>query len=258
MSMLTRHGYIISSDDFAQSYKDELTVAPDNKYVEIKPFPVFEDNDDGTIVVPRYWGEQKFGLAKHVFGHVEKANRLIFDGNLRNDLQKNAADKTINQLINHGGGVLSLATGIGKTVVSLYVACKLKLKTLVVVHKQFLLDQWEERIKQFVPFARIGRLQQRIENVKNCDIVVGMLQSIAMRQYKDCIFEDFGFVIFDEVHVVPAPVFSRALFRLCAPHMLGLSATPVRKDGLSRVINWFIGPIFYEYVLTKKKKSLFK
>jgi superfamily II DNA or RNA helicase len=255
MSILTRHGYIISSDDFSKSDMDELTVAPiKNQYVtKIHPFPVFQNNNN-YVIVPRYWGEKKFGFAKHMFGHVEKATRLIFDGSLRNDMQQKAADKTIQQLNRHGGGVLSLATGIGKTVISLYVACKLKMKTMIIVHKQFLLDQWEERIKTFVPFARVGRLQQQTKNVHDCDIVIGMLQSIVICQYDDCLFQNFGLIIFDEVHVVPAPVFSRALFKLCAPCMLGLSATPVRKDGLSRVINWFIGPIFFEYTLKDKKE----
>ena len=148
--------------------------------------------------------------------------------------------------------VLGDFTVTHNTVVALYVACCLKIKTLVVVHKSFLLDQWEERIKTFVPLARIGRVQQNIEDVDECDIVVGMLQSIAMREYDDETFRDFGLVIFDEVHVVPAPVFSRALLRLSAPYMLGLSATPVRRDGLSHVIHWFIGPTFFEHSLTGK------
>ena len=138
------------------------------------------------------------------------------------------------------------------TAIALYVACIMKVKTLVVVHKQFLTDQWENRIETFVPLAKIGRLQRDMEDVHDCDIVVGMLQSIAMREYDEDILQDFGLVIFDEVHVVPAPVFSRALLRLCAPYMLGLSATPVRRDGLSKVINWFLGPIFYEHSLSEK------
>lgn len=148
--------------------------------------------------------------------------------------------------------VLGDFTVTHNTVISLYTACNIKLKTLVVVHKQFLLDQWEERIRTFVPLARIGRIQQSIEDVDECDIVVGMLQSIAMREYNEDIFRDFGMVIFDEVHVVPAPVFSRALLRLSVPYMLGLSATPVRKDGLTHVINWFVGPTFFKRGIQNK------
>ena len=253
MSLLTRDGYVVSDDDFAPWHADELTVKAEVNPLfntDPQPFPVFENREDGTVAVPRYWGEENFGRPKRLFGHVEKAENLVFKGSMRSDLQNDAVNKTIEQLSTHGGGVLSLCTGFGKTIISLYIACALKVKTLVIVHKQFLLDQWEERIKTFVPFARIGRVQQKIEDVENCDIVIGMLQSVAMRQYDDDTFSDFGFVIFDEVHVVPAPVFSRALLKLCVPYMLGLSATPIRKDGLSRVIHWFIGPTFFHYALS--------
>lgn len=181
-----------------------------------------------------------------MFDHAEPAPRLSFEG-----VQREAVAKSIQQLQIHGG-VLSVATGVGKTVMALCVACTMKTKTLIVVHKQFLMDQWDERIKTFVPGARVGRVHQSTEDVEDCDVVVGMLQSIAMRDYDEDTFRGFGLVIFDECHVVHAPVFSRALRVLCAPHMLGLSATPVRRDGLSRVIHWFLGPTFFEHSLTGK------
>mmetsp|Transcript_7064 Transcript_7064/g.20682 ORF Transcript_7064/g.20682 Transcript_7064/m.20682 type:complete len:427 (+) Transcript_7064:1900-3180(+) len=253
MSFLTREGYVVELCNFEQYHREELTVTQ-----EVSPFynnkaqtfKVFYERDDCTVAVPRYWGIEHFGKPKALFGRTQENSNLTFRGELRSDIQQKAVDASLSQLSNHGGGVLSLCTGAGKTVMALYIACSLKLKTLVVVHKTFLLDQWEERIRTFVPFARVGRVQQAIEDVENCDIVVGMLQSIAMRKYDDTTFEDFGLIIFDEVHVVPAPVFSRVLLRLSAPHMLGLSATPVRRDGLSYVIHWFIGPTFFEHSLT--------
>ena len=154
----------------------------------------------------------------------------------------------------NGRYVLGDFTVTHNTVIALYVACVLKIKTLVVVHKQFLMDQWADRIRQFVPSARIGKLRQNVIDVDNRDIVVGMLQSIAMREYEPEVFDGFGLVIFDEVHVVPAPVFSRALFKSCAPCVLGLSATPERKDGMSYVIRWFIGPVFMELHLENRSE----
>ena len=257
MSLLTRHGYIIDSDDFTDEYNEELIVIADKgPYYsnDVQPFPVYEDRYDGTVAVPRFWGEKNFGRTQELFGYIQKANRLVFKGEMRPGVQQEAAEKTIEQLQTCGGGILSACTGMGKTAIALYVACIMKVKTLVVVHKQFLTDQWEDRIETFVPFAKIGRLQRDMEDVHDCDIVVGMLQSIAMREYDEDLLQDFGLVIFDEVHVVPAPVFSKALLRLCAPYMLGLSATPVRRDGLSKVINWFLGPIFYEHSLSGKSE----
>jgi superfamily II DNA or RNA helicase len=126
--------------------------------------------------------------------NVEKAPRLVFDGVLRSSVQEEAVEKATAQLRSHGGGILSSKTGFGKTVISLNVACAMGLKTMVVVHKQFLADQWEDRIRKFVPLSRVGRLQQDVEDVDDCDIVVGMLQSIAMRDYDEDLFQGFGTV----------------------------------------------------------------
>lgn len=83
------------------------------------------------------------------------------------------------------------------TVMALKIACELKVKTLVVVHKTFLQDQWIERIKQFTD-AIMGIIRQNKIQVKNMDIIVGMMQSISMKDYNPEIFNDIGLVIFDE------------------------------------------------------------
>jgi superfamily II DNA or RNA helicase len=235
--MLTRSGYI-----------DELTVTPkvfDPSEPE-RPFCVYEELDDGSIAVPRHWARDKFGHEDRFIGRVNCASGLVFKGNLKLGLQERVSMKCTEQLRDRGGGILCLPTGTGKTVIALHVACQLSVKTLVVVHKQFLVDQWTERIARFVPSAKVGRIQQKTADVHGCDIVIGMLQSIAMHHYGPDTFEGFGLVVFDEVHVVPAPVFSRALFKVCSPCMLGMSATPERKDGLSHVIGWFLGPLFVD------------
>ena len=83
------------------------------------------------------------------------------------------------------------------TVMAIKMAMELGLKTLVVVHKTFLLDQWAERIKQFTN-ARIGLIKQDKVRVKDVDIVLGMIQSISMKDYDPKIFDDIGCVIYDE------------------------------------------------------------
>ena len=92
----------------------------------------------------------------------------------------------------------------------LYLACHYKVKTLIIVHKTFLLNQWIERIEQFTD-AKIGIIQQNKIDVEDKDIVVGMLQSIAKDKYDSDIFQDFGMVIFDEAHHAPSEYFSKAL-----------------------------------------------
>jgi superfamily II DNA or RNA helicase len=131
------------------------------------------------------------------------------------------------------------------TVLSLYLACQLKLRTLVIVHKSFLQNQWYERIKQFTN-ASIGMIRQKKVDVKNRDIVVGMLQSIAMIDYPPEVFEQFDCIIIDECHHCPSRVFLRALRKVGGKYTIGLSATPKRADGLMKVCHWHVGEIIYK------------
>ena len=77
------------------------------------------------------------------------------------------------------------------------------------------------------------------------DIVIGMLQSISMKDYPDWIFDDFGFTIVDECHHISSEIFSRALPKINSRYTLALSATPKRKDRLECVTEWYLGPYLY-------------
>jgi superfamily II DNA or RNA helicase len=120
------------------------------------------------------------------------------------------------------------------------------LPTIVLVHNTFLRDQWTDRIRAFLPSARIGSIQGETVDVENRDIVVAMLQSVSMKEYPKAVFEGFGFLIVDECHHIASEAFSQAIPKLTCKHMLGLSATPDRKDRLMHVINWFLGPLLYK------------
>ena len=135
-------------------------------------------------------------------------------------------------------------TIVHNTIISLYFVCKLMKKTLVIVHKEFLLNQWVDRIKFAIPDAKIGIIQADKCNV-DADIVLGMLQTISMKQFPPDTFDDFGHVIIDECHRIPSRVFSQALQKINSKYMLGLSATPNRKDGLTKVLKSYIGDICF-------------
>jgi len=134
------------------------------------------------------------------------------------------------------------------TVMAIYLMCYIKRKTLVVVHKDFLLQQWKERIEQFCPTAKVGLIKASVIDVEDKDIVIGSLQSLSMKTYDDQVFKDFGFVVVDEVHHTSAEVFCRALRKISFKYTLGLSATIKRKDGLSKVFMWYLGDILYSNV----------
>jgi superfamily II DNA or RNA helicase len=145
-----------------------------------------------------------------------------------------------------GGGLLELPCAFGKTVLSLKIISELKKKTLVIVNKEFLLNQWIERIGQFLPTARVGRIQGPEIDIEDKDIVLGMLQSISMKDYDAKVFESFGLTIIDEVHHISSEVFSKALFKIVSKYMLGLSATMDRKDGTTYVFKQFLGEVVFK------------
>ena len=146
---------------------------------------------------------------------------------------------------------MEIHCGAGKTVMALNIISQLKVKTLVIVHKEFLLRQWKERIEQFLPGVKIGRIQGEIMDTQDKQIVIGMLQSLSMKDYPRKLFQQFGLTIIDECHHIGAEVFSRALFTVVSKYMLGLSATMERKDGLTKVFKMFIGE-----VVVKKERPI--
>ena len=133
------------------------------------------------------------------------------------------------------------------TVCALHIVAALRQKTLIVVHKDFLLNQWRERIAMFLPSARIGIFKAKTIDVHDKDIIIGSLQSLSMKQYdaKE-LFGDVGLVCIDECHRTGAEVFSKVYKRINAKHTLGLSATVARKDGMSKVFKWHIGDVVYK------------
>jgi superfamily II DNA or RNA helicase len=131
------------------------------------------------------------------------------------------------------------------TILSLYIASYFKVKTLVIVHKTFLLEQWRERAREFTN-AKVGIIQRDNIDIENKSIVIGMLQSIAKDKYDPVIFKDFGLVIFDEAHHAPSRYFSRALPIISCKKTLALSATPNRSDRLEKILYWYFGDIMYK------------
>ena len=227
-----------------EKIRHELTVSPAVKnmgYGKLPSFYVYRESPK-KFYVPRFYGFQHFGIPK-----VNQINdgidiNLEFKGQLR-EKQIPVVQKYLKYIEKHNCGLLDLYCGFGKTCLGLYIISKLKKKTLIIVHKEFLLNQWIERIHEFLPTAKIGKIQGQIIDIEDKDIVIGMLQSISMKEYPISIFQQFGFTIIDECHHISAETFSNALFKVVTKYMLGLSATMTRKDGLTKVFKMFLGDV---------------
>jgi superfamily II DNA or RNA helicase len=108
------------------------------------------------------------------------------------------------------------------------------------------MNQWIERIAEFLPGATVGKIQAQTFDVKGSDIVIGMVQTLYDKEYPADTFSCFGLTIIDEVHRIGSEQFSKTLFKTITPYMLGISATVDRKDKLTRVLYMFIGDKIYE------------
>ena len=261
-TFLSHRGYGILKSEFSfkdlNRIKDELTVSPKtmNTFGNSNPvrYSIYAESSK-KLYIPKYYGLQNFGKPD--------VNKLLdgidvnikFNGDLREN-QIKPVEKFLESARdpNKMGGLINLGCAAGKTVISLNIISQLGKKTLVVVHKDFLLKQWKERIEQFLPDARVGLIKAKVIDIEDKDIVMASLQSLSMKEYDKGTFDEFGLLVCDEVHNFAAEVFSRALFKTNFKYSLGLSATITRKDGLSKVFKWHLGDIVYRNA--KKKVDI--
>jgi len=250
--MLTRHGVLVP--DAGPDLKKDLTVRPIVNALGIgsASFRVFR-KVPGGLIVPRYYSST--GPTRDVRLPCAPAPGINFVGKLRDPTrQPEAFDAGTAAFTEKGGGVLSLPCGFGKTTIGLALAAHLKLRTMIVVHKEFLANQWIDKIREFCPGATIGRVQGDLFDIEK-DFVVAMIQTMSQREFAETAFDSIGFLIVDEAHHIGAPAFSQFMFKICPKHTLGLTATPERKDGLTRLLYWFLGPEFFRIERTDQKST---
>ena len=261
-SYLGKKGYTILrsslSDEDQKILHEELNVKPVtigpvyNAQTDQGAFPVYRENAK-KIYIPRFYGIERYGLPNRSEITQGEDINVEFPKSLR-DYQ----DKIVDVYMNHvkkpicvgsekigNGGILEVPCGRGKTVMALKIISLIQKKTLIIVHKEFLMNQWIDRAAEFLPGAHIGKIQGPVFDVEGKDIVIGMLQTLYDRALPENAFDCFGLTIIDEVHRIGSEQFSKTLLRVVSPNMLGISATVDRKDKLTCVLYMFIGPKIY-------------
>jgi len=303
--VLTHIGYAIRKDSLNPLQMDkirkELTVAPKQagKYTTAgEPFRIFLESST-RFYLPRVWGTDEFGEAEE---------SILVDGNpIREDLKfigkpYDYQKDIINHFVQIGAnGLICVPCGRGKTFMAISIAASLGRKFMVVVDKEFLLQQWSGELQALMPGIRIGIIQENKRQIglvekqapkpltipelkeklrslglkvggtrdelvarlastdakaeaedsppQEYDCCIAMIQTLVQRDFAETEFRSFGLTILDECHHLGAAHFSRALLKIQTKFMLGLSATPIRDDGLTRVFEWFIGkPAYWEKV----------
>jgi superfamily II DNA or RNA helicase len=254
---LGRYGYSLKESELTpeqiSKIKKELTVTPVvlAAYAPVKPksYRIYYRDKD-FYYVPRFWGIEHFGTPEYVAlssgAPMSAAAQCTFDP-MPHQVE---AFRKLDEIFAPGkqlgdGGVLSLPCGYGKTFCAIKTACRLHLKTLIIVPTECLMDQWAEAIHGFAPGATVGFLQRDRVETEGRDFVVAMLHSICLKDYPAKIFDQFGLTVYDECHHIGSETFCQSVMKIRTKYILGLSATPNRRDGLSEVFYRFMGPLFH-------------
>ncbi len=266
--VLTSKGYAIKKDSLddrqIQNIRSNLVMTPKtlDKYQKagVSSFPIYYESKT-RFYIPRHWGKTQFGEpeANIVSDGLQLSDNIKFNPN-KNPYEYQ--ENIINSFMTKGSnGLICVPCGWGKTFMALNIALRLRRRFLIVVDKEFLMNQWKGEIEEYIIGAKVGILQaNKVEiDAEKYDITICMIQTICKREFPDGFFDQYGFTIFDECHHLGASYFSKALLKIQTKYMLGLSATPDRDDGLTKVFEYYLGPaVFKETQRAPDKEAVVK
>ena len=221
--------------------------------------PIFWETDD-YLLTPRDYGIRKFGIRS--FLNCMSLGSAI-DVEFKKTLdpkrhQDRLASETLKVLKPGAGGCIEAGTGVGKTVLALYIAAQLKRTTVILVHSEFLADQWADRAKEYLGLTddEIGRVQSTKCEYAGKKVVICVVQStsLGVRSKREDYPEEFynwaGLVVYDELHRHSSTTWHLVSAQFPAAYRLGLTATPKRADGMEPVIFAHVGPILSSAKMT--------
>jgi superfamily II DNA or RNA helicase len=216
---------------------------------------VFEvENDD--LILPLSYGINELHMAKPKSSSYSCINpEAIFTGSLREE-QKGIKDEAIANLNTHGACLISAYPGFGKTCTSIYISSKIKLKTLIILNRLVLMNQWFHAINKFCPNAKVTCLEtesksklklkskSKLKSGSESDSVDTeydylIVNAINICKFGRSFFKSVGTVIVDEAHLIMSKVLSQSLFYVHPKYVIGLSATPYRPDGMDALMTLF-------------------
>ncbi len=216
--------------DILQNLSFKITDRNDRTSV-INPYHIA----DNFIFIPFAWGiEKAFQPPQRTKFPVSS---VIFEGELR-DSQKQVKKKAIDSLNQTGAVLLSLHVGFGKSVLGIYLCCKLRLRTIIVVNRLVLANQWMELLKKLCPQASIQFLTAK-STPRDCDFSV--VNALNIPKLPADFLNTIGICMADEIHLLCAKKLYQSFFHLTPKYVIGLSATPTRSDGLGRLIELYFG-----------------
>jgi superfamily II DNA or RNA helicase len=151
----------------------------------------------------------------------------------------------LEKLVKGVHGVLIAPTGFGKTIIGVALASKIGLKTLIIIHRESIAQQWRDKVKEFLNISEVGRLDKDHQAL-GFDIDIVLIQSLSKYSNLDEISNQYGLIIIDEVHHLASPSYERCIRKFSAKHIIGLTATLKRSDGLEKIVTTMLGPVIVD------------
>lgn len=211
---------------------DSITAIKLNDYKYIEPYKIFNDN----VYFPFGFAIQELKLSRPTRNKLSIFN-VDFIGKLREE-QEQVKKEAIKYLNKDGCVLLSLAVGKGKTITSIYLSCRIKLKTLIVVNKLVLIKQWKKSIERFTN-AKVQILGSKNNFDETADFYI--MNAINIPKKGHDFFKNIQTLIVDELHCIMAEQISYLMNYIQPRYLIGLSATPYRKDNLNILIELYFG-----------------
>lgn len=205
---------------------------------------------EGYLVLPRGCLEEVINLLSSLSIQTEiiddQFDGQTIDVEFQGELTFQQHD-AISQLLKHNTGVLSATTGFGKTVIAAALIAERKTNTLVIVHRTQLMQQWLEQLSTFLNISskEIGQIGGGKNKITG-NIDIATIQSLNYKGQLKSFITQYGQIIVDECHHISAFSFEQVLKQVRAKYVYGLTATPIRKDGLHPIIHMQCGPIRYK------------
>lgn len=237
------------SEELEQKIIDEVMVKKIQKVIN----PMFKPKDiiirpyqytENSMTLPFRWALDNVpGIHRKTREECNVMSKDVkFTGKLR-DNQIEIRDSCLKSLNRYGCHLLSLYVGFGKTFFSIYLACKIGLRTLIITNRVGLMEQWVEEIKSFTENSRCSILQPKPtkKNPLVIDADFLIVNAENMKKFDKSVFEKVGCVIVDEIHSIMAERLSECLYYIQTRYLLGLSATPYRPDGLDGLLDFYFG-----------------
>ncbi len=208
------------------------------------------DETQNNLIIPRGCLKELLDLFNELSIKVNIIDERFYGDKIQVDFHGTLSigqEEAKESLLEHKDGVLVATTGFGKTVVAAAMITRRKVNTLVIVHRTPLLEQWKEKLSSFlnIPVSSIGQIGGG-KNKATGFIDVATIQSLYYRGNLKSIITQYGHIIVDECHIISAVTFEAVLKQVRPQFILGLTATPKRKDGLHPIISMQCGPIRYQ------------